>query len=138
MDRRRIAGTAHPPRRTATSRQHVSAVHALGSTAAIGELSLVHTHRGGRVGNVEDLECIGGAVTLREVGVVGGRRTVLSGCYGRALRKQRFCVLQRVSLDLSVEIENGHAKSAHTRQLVEGLLEPLFKKLSLRRKVITA
>ncbi len=64
---------------------------------------------------------------FREVGVVGGRRTILSGAYGRALRKQRFCVLQRVSLDLSVAIENGLASAPGTRAMIEEMLEPLAK-----------
>jgi len=63
----------------------------------------------------------------REVGVIGGRRTILSGAYGRALRKQRFCVLQRMSLDLSQAIENGSAEEPETREMLEALLEPLIK-----------
>jgi len=63
----------------------------------------------------------------REVGVIGGRRTVLSGAYGRALRKMRFCVLQRVSVDLSLGIEQGWANEPRTRELLEGVLEPLAK-----------
>jgi glutamate racemase len=63
----------------------------------------------------------------REVGVIGGRRTVLSGAYGRALRKQRFCVLQRVSDDLSIEIEQGLSNESRTHELLSGVLEPLAK-----------
>jgi glutamate racemase len=63
----------------------------------------------------------------REVGVIGGRRTVLSGAYGRALRKQRFCVLQRVSDDLSIAIEQGLSDKEKTQELLSGVLEPLAK-----------
>jgi len=63
----------------------------------------------------------------REVGVIGGRRTVLSGAYGRALRKQHFCVLQRVSDDLSIAIEEGLTDATKTHELLEGVLEPLAK-----------
>ena len=63
----------------------------------------------------------------KEVGVIGGRRTILSGAYGRALRKQRFCVLQRVSLDLSTQIEKGISNDLHTREIIESVLEPLAK-----------
>lgn len=63
----------------------------------------------------------------REVGIIGGRRTVLSGAYGRALRKQRFCVLQRVSEDLPIAIEQGWANETRTREMLTGVLEPLIK-----------
>lgn len=63
----------------------------------------------------------------KEVGVIGGRRTILSGAYGRALRKQRFSVLQRVTDDLSMEIEMGMANESKTRELLSSVLEPLLK-----------
>lgn len=63
----------------------------------------------------------------REVGVIGGRRTILSGAYGRSLRKLRFCVLQRMSLELSSAIENGSASEAQIHQILTALVEPLIK-----------
>ena len=63
----------------------------------------------------------------REVGVIGGRRTILSGAYGRSLRKLRFCVLQRMSLDLSSVIENGSATDDEIREILTALVEPLIK-----------
>ncbi len=63
----------------------------------------------------------------REVGIIGGRRTVLSGAYGRALRKLHFCVLQRMSEDLPIAIEQGWATEVRTRELLAGVLEPLVK-----------
>ncbi len=64
---------------------------------------------------------------LREVGVIGGRRTVLSGAYGRALRKMHFSVVQRVSVDLSIAIEQGWSNEPKTHELLVGVLEPLAK-----------
>ncbi len=64
---------------------------------------------------------------FREVGVIGGRRTVLSGAYGRALRKLRFCVLQRVSDDLSIAIEKGLESGSRSEELLANVLEPLAK-----------
>ena len=63
----------------------------------------------------------------REVGVIGGRRTILSGAYGRSLRKMRFCVLQRMSIELSEAIESGSAGEAELRGMLTALLEPLVK-----------
>ena len=63
----------------------------------------------------------------RELGVIGGRRTILSGAYGRSLRKQRFCVLQRMSLDLCQAIENGSTQESEIREMLAYLLEPLVK-----------
>ncbi len=65
--------------------------------------------------------------SLREVGIIGGRRTILSGAYGRALRKQRFMVVQRISLDLANSIESGDVDSESVHDTVRDLLEPLVK-----------
>ena len=64
---------------------------------------------------------------FREVGIIGGRRTILSGAYGRSLRKLRFMVVQRVSLDLTSEIERGDISALTMRESIEALLEPLAK-----------
>jgi glutamate racemase len=64
---------------------------------------------------------------FREVGVIGGRRTILSGAYGRALRKLHFMVVQRMSLELGTAIEQGRERSPGTTQLVRELLEPICK-----------
>ncbi len=63
----------------------------------------------------------------REIGVIGGRRTILSGKYGRTLRKLHFCVLQRISLDLSQSIEQGDFDPNRMHALLHELLEPVFK-----------
>ena len=64
---------------------------------------------------------------FKEVGVIGGRRAILSGAYGRSLRKQRFMVVQRVSLDLADVIESGNSQTEELEDLVRALLEPLAK-----------
>lgn len=64
---------------------------------------------------------------FREVGVIGGRRTILSGAYGRALRKLHFMVVQRMSLELGTAIEHGRERSPATTQMVRDLLEPICK-----------
>lgn len=62
-----------------------------------------------------------------EVGVIGGKRTVLSGSYGRALRKLRFLVVQRVSLDLGMRLETGAFSRRELEDSLTSLLEPLAK-----------
>ena len=63
----------------------------------------------------------------KEVGIIGGRRTILSGAYGRSLRKMHFCVLQRISLDLSQLVESGGAFHPEIPAVLTELLEPLLK-----------
>jgi len=65
--------------------------------------------------------------SYREVGIIGGRRTILSGAYGRSLRKQRFMVVQRVSEDLANLIESGQVNTPEIMESVRDMLEPLAK-----------
>jgi len=64
---------------------------------------------------------------FREVGVIGERRTILSGAYGRALRKLRFMVVQRMSTDLALTIEAGREHTTATAEMIQELLEPICK-----------
>jgi glutamate racemase len=63
----------------------------------------------------------------REVGIIGGQRTILSGAYGRALRKLRFIVIQRVSLDLAQLLEAVPQDAIAIEESVQELLAPLLK-----------
>ena len=63
----------------------------------------------------------------REVGILGGKRTIVSGLYGRAMRKMKFMVVQRVSEELTIEIEAGRLHDPHTEEIIRTLLEPLIK-----------
>jgi glutamate racemase len=59
------------------------------------------------------------------VGVIGGRRTVLSGVYGRALRAAGHEVRQRVAQPLSAHVEAGRLDTPGVRRDVAAILAPL-------------
>jgi glutamate racemase len=59
------------------------------------------------------------------IGVIGGRRTVRSGAYGRALRAAGHHVRQRVAQPLSAHVEAGHLATAAVRGDVAAILAPL-------------
>lgn len=66
-------------------------------------------------------------VQAKEIGIIGGKRTIVSGLYGRALRKMRFMVVQRVSEGLTQQVEAGRLHDPQTKEIVQAMLEPLTK-----------
>lgn len=61
----------------------------------------------------------------RRIGVVGGRRTITSGVYRRALEAHGLEVHQRIAQPLSAAIEAGRSDHAETRALVRRIVGPL-------------
>jgi glutamate racemase len=59
------------------------------------------------------------------MGVIGGRRTVQSGIYGRALRAAGHEVRQRVAQPLSAHVEAGRLATPCVRADVAAILAPL-------------
>jgi glutamate racemase len=59
------------------------------------------------------------------IGVIGGRRTIVSGVYGRGLRAAGHDVRQRVAQPLSAHVEAGRLDSAEVRRDVAAILAPL-------------
>jgi glutamate racemase len=59
------------------------------------------------------------------VGVIGGRRTIRSGAYGRALRAAGHRVRQRVAQPLSAHVEAGRLDTTDVRGDVARILAPL-------------
>jgi glutamate racemase len=59
----------------------------------------------------------------RVIGVVGGRRTILSGAYRRALAGRT--VLQRVAQPISARVEAGDLSSDGLRRELDGIMAPL-------------
>ena len=59
------------------------------------------------------------------IGVIGGRRTIRSGAYRRALQKQGWDVRQRVAQPLSRRIEDGEAQTLDTQALLSNILAPV-------------
>jgi glutamate racemase len=65
------------------------------------------------------------ATPARSVGIVGGRRTVRSGIYRRALANRRRTIWQRVAQPLSGRIEAGDLGSRALRDELASILGPL-------------
>jgi glutamate racemase len=59
------------------------------------------------------------------VGVVGGRRTIGSGCYRRALAARGISVISRVAQPLSGHIEAGRASSPRFREDLHRIVAPI-------------
>jgi glutamate racemase len=57
--------------------------------------------------------------------LIGGRRTVLSGVYRRALAERGIAVKQRIAQPLSALIESGDVSSATLRRQCKDILSPL-------------
>ena len=60
-----------------------------------------------------------------KLALIGGRRTVLSGAYRRALARRGISVKQRIAQPLSAFIESGDVSSPELREQCEGILAPL-------------
>ena len=84
--------------------------------------------------NVAELRVVGviaGAIRATKrtrpakLALLGGRRTVLSGVYRRALAAQGIGVTQRIAQPLSARIENGDVSSAALRAQCRKILAPV-------------
>lgn len=64
------------------------------------------------------------AHTGDQIGIVGGRRTILSGAYSRPLRINLRSVTQRIAQPLSALIERGEKDSALFRDTLDGIMRP--------------
>lgn len=62
---------------------------------------------------------------VRSVGVIGGRRTILSGIYRRGLAAPGRAVHQRVAQPLSARVEAGDLSSAALERELTAILRPL-------------
>ncbi|PLX95000.1 MAG: hypothetical protein C0621_04685 [Desulfuromonas sp.] len=64
-------------------------------------------------------------LTFKTIGVIGGRRTILSGIYRRELSAAGYLVRQRIAQPLSAKIEAGDIDSAQFHQDLLKILPPL-------------
>jgi len=62
----------------------------------------------------------------KKIGVVGGRRTVLSGAYSRPLRKTSNTVTQRIAQPLSALIEKGEKDTIAFKTELKKIMQPLI------------
>jgi glutamate racemase len=94
------------------------------ASTVLGDLTVV---RGGMrvVGVIAPAVAALAEMAPAHVGVIGGRRTVASGAYGRALRRAGHRVRQRVAQPLSAHVEAGRLDTAGVRGDVARILAPL-------------
>lgn len=59
------------------------------------------------------------------LGLIGGRRTVVSGVYRRAFKTKNIAVRQRIAQPLSAAIESGDVSSENLRSTAKRILSPL-------------
>jgi glutamate racemase len=59
------------------------------------------------------------------LGVIGGRRTILSGVYRKGLSDRQFSVEQRIAQPLSGLIESGDVSSDNLRREAERIMRPI-------------
>ncbi|HZL19032.1 MAG TPA: aspartate/glutamate racemase family protein [Polyangia bacterium] len=64
---------------------------------------------------------------VQSVGVIGGRRTIRSGIYQRALGGGRRIVIQRIAQPLSARVEAGELASPRLERELAEILRPLAK-----------
>ena len=60
-----------------------------------------------------------------QLGLIGGRRTVVSGVYRRAFTSHNIAVAQRIAQPLSGLIESGDTSSEHLSNEASRILEPI-------------
>jgi glutamate racemase len=97
----------------------------IGCNAASTALPFLKDHNIPIEGVIET--AVGSTVKLKptRLGLVGGRRTVVSGIYRRAFAKHGINVTQRVAQPLSGLIESGDVSSAKLRESARKILSPL-------------
>ena len=61
----------------------------------------------------------------KDLGVIGGRRTIVSGVYRRAFKERGFNIKQRIAQPLSGLIESGDTSSETLRAQAKRILYPL-------------
>jgi len=62
-------------------------------------------------------------LNIKEIGIVGGARTIKSNCYGKEL--DRIKTQQRIAQELSIKIENGDLNSNELLNDIETIFTPL-------------
>ena len=102
----------------------VIACNAAGTAAP--QLRQRYAARGFRIIDVIDsgIRMVKGT-SLRRVGVIGGRRTILSRIYQRALSTKRREIIGRIAQPLSALIERGELNTPLMQETISTILRPL-------------
>lgn len=97
----------------------------VGCNAASTAIGSLRKHDVPVLGVIDDAVELAASLKPNRLGLIGGRRTVVSGVYRRAFRKMGITVEQRIAQPLSAIIENGDVGSAELRGTAKRILAPL-------------
>ena len=97
----------------------------IGCNAASTAISFLEDHGIPVEGVIESAVAAAAKLKPARLGLIGGRRTVVSGVYRRAFAKQNIDVRQRIAQPLSALIESGDVSSQTLQDVCERILKPL-------------
>lgn len=92
------------------------------ASTAIGDLG---DHGMPVLGVIEPAVAFAARFKPERLGLIGGRRTVVSGVYRRAFAERGIAVRQRIAQPLSALIESGDTSSDRLREAAAKILSPL-------------
>ncbi|HEV7699891.1 MAG TPA: aspartate/glutamate racemase family protein [Pyrinomonadaceae bacterium] len=97
----------------------------IGCNAASTVIHDLRDHGVPILGMIEPAIRMTSKIRSRRLGLIGGRRTVVSGVHRRAFADRGIAVRQRIAQPLSALIESGDVSSDQLRSEVRRILEPL-------------
>lgn len=98
---------------------------AIGCNAASTALPLLDTRQIRVEGVIDSAVRLAARLRPDRLALIGGRRTVVSGVYRRALAARGIPVVQRIAQPLSALIENGDVCSPDVSKLARRILSPI-------------
>ena len=97
----------------------------IGCNAASTAIPLLADHRVPVQGVILPAVELTSKLKPAKLGLIGGRRTVVSGVYRRAFAAKKIAVHQRIAQPLSAAIESGDVSSADLRAKAKQIISPL-------------
>lgn len=97
----------------------------IGCNAASTAIPFLDSSRLRVAGVIESAVSMTSKLRPRNLALIGGRRTVLSGVYKRAFADRGINVVQRIAQPLSAIIESGDISSAKLREHCRAILGPI-------------
>ena len=97
----------------------------IGCNAASTAISFLEDHGIPVEGVIESAVAAAAKLKPARLGLIGGRRTVVSGVYRQAFTKQNIDVRQRIAQPLSALIESGDTSSKKLRHEAKRILAPI-------------
>ncbi|MFZ1702530.1 MAG: aspartate/glutamate racemase family protein [Pyrinomonadaceae bacterium] len=97
----------------------------IGCNAASTAIPDLHDHGIPVAGMIEPAVALTASLAPARLGLIGGRRTVLSGVYRRAFAEYGIAVRQRIAQPLSALIESGDVGSDQLKDTARQILAPI-------------